>query len=125
MCGCNGMCECTSPYFGQYCELCSGSSVCLETNCESNRACANCILNIIAPKTEEINTADFFKDASNLPAGSNITMDDVNNVIQGILPAGTCADMCPSGAIIINGSNSGEYVIEGKVYSVDIYCMCV
>ena len=112
-CGCGGTCECRTPYFGQYCELCSGSSVCLETNCESNRQCANCILNIVAPQADRFMTAQYFSDSMNLPPGSNLTMDAVNDVIRVILPADTCSEMCPSGAFIINGSQRNEYFING------------
>ena len=67
----------------------------------------------MAPKADEIPTEKFFLDANNLPPGSNITMDTTNDVIQGILPQETCSMVCPSGAIVINGSENTAYIING------------
>ncbi len=115
MCGCDGTCVCDPFYFGQYCELCSGSSECLATNCESNRACANCILDIIAPEADNIPTEDFFKDSSNVPPGSNVTLDTVNNVMKKILPRDVCTKECLSGAAIIDSFTETMYLIDGML----------
>ena len=116
MCGCGGTCECESPYFGQFCELCSGSDVCFNTNCDSNRDCANCALDIIVQTVDTTSVMAFFANApDNLPAGSsNSSLDPENNAMQVTLPDGHCP-ACASGAVIIDGTERADYLIDGEI----------
>ena len=107
---------CLDPYFGDFCELCSGDSICFDSNCDSNRDCANCILDLIAPEIDTIAVEEYFMNASvllELPEGSVLMFDDINNANQIILPSSACS-MCGSGAVIINGTENTDYEIGGK-----------
>ena len=114
-CGCDGTCDCPDlPYFGDFCELCSGDDICSESNCDSNRDCANCILDIIIPLMNTITVEDFANKfvASQLPDGYVLMRDDVNDVNQITLPTSACP-VCESGAIIISETDTTSYRIEG------------
>nr|AAB66911.1 integrin subunit betaPo1 [Ophlitaspongia tenuis] len=116
-CGCDGSCECEDPYFGQFCELCSGSEICFDTNCDSNRDCANCALDIIVQMVETTSVMEFFANAEsnpNLPEGSMVSFDSENNAMQVVLPQGQCP-LCDAGAVIINGTERADYQIDGEM----------
>jgi len=73
-------------------------------------------LDIFAPKADMFTMDKFFLDASNFPAGSNVSMDTENNILQAILPGDTCTTDCHSGAVVINGSSDALYKIDGRDY---------
>ena len=121
-CGCDGTCECTpdSPYFGQFCELCSGSEICFENNCDSNRDCANCALDFIV-EMMDVSVEEFFMNPltnPDLPAGTTLLDNTVNNAVEVTLPVGYCS-ACPntSTAVIISGSERADYIIDGESLS--------
>ena len=110
-CGCDGTCSCQDPYFGDYCELCSGSEVCFDLTCDSNSPCAECAITLF----QDIGTDDesvFFSDASlgNLPGGSKLNLTE--GVYQVTLPEGACRE-CDQGVVIINGTEEVDYMIDG------------
>ena len=114
-CGCDGTCMCNNPYFGDFCELCSGSYACFNSNCESNLDCANCILDIVAPVLDIVTVDRYFiidNVETMLPNGSALSLNSMNNANQIILPASVCP-MCSTGAVIINGTDRVEYEIGG------------
>lgn len=116
MCGCEGTCECENPYFGQFCELCSGSEVCFDTNCDSNRDCANCALDIIVEMVDSVTVEEFFQTAASnpdLPEGSDVTFNPENNAFEVTLPRGHCPS-CDDGVVIINGTERADYEIDGE-----------
>ena len=117
MCGCNGNCECEDPYFGQFCEPCSGSNICFDNNCDSNRDCANCAINIIANAADTISSTDFFTnkvvDSELLPMGSRLMFDMDTNASLVTLPMSHCS-ACENGAVIISGTEMADYEINGK-----------
>ena len=117
-CGCDGTCDCPDPpYSGDFCELCSGDDICFDSNCDSNRDCANCILDLIAPAIDTISVDEYFTNASvlsELPEGSVLMFDMINNANVTVLPGPTCMSVCGSGAVIISGTENTDYIIDGK-----------
>ena len=105
------------PYFGQFCELCSGSELCFDTNCESNRDCANCALDIIEEVIDTTSVMEFFSGDplnSALPDGSFVDFDPESNAMQVFLPSDHCT-ACDDRAVIINGTETADYQIDGQL----------
>lgn len=120
-CNCDGMCECDGPYSGTFCEVCDANSeVCLVSNCDSNIDCANCILDLVAPAADSIETTVFFSRAMmnltipELPMNYiwSLNPDDNGESELITLPVSHCSQ-CPNGAVIVNGTESTDYRIDG------------
>lgn len=105
---------CEDPYLGQFCDVCSGSDICNENNCDSNRDCANCVLDILVPLADETLVVDFFSEGNpDLPEGSVMTFNPETNAMEIMLPPGHCSG-CSDGAVIINGTSRADYEIDGE-----------
>lgn len=129
-CGCDGTCQCNSPYFGAYCERCSGSSECPE-NCEVNMLCVQCALDAIEPYASTLSQEEFFSEElltrEGIPPGSRLLLDgDVHQLI--LPPADTFCDRvmmdssrCPT-IVIINATSDVDYRINGKDTCADKSC---
>ena len=105
-----------------FCEVCdTNSAVCLVSNCESNRECANCILDLIAEAADNIEVNDFFARAMNnlsingVPSGYvwSLNREDNGESELVTLPMNYCSS-CPNGAVILNGTESTDYRIDGE-----------
>lgn len=111
------MCTCDPPYAGDYCGACPSIDrrECSRALCEPNRACANCVLDIIAPAADMITIEEYFNESMVLQRlnVSSVKLDTTNMALQIVLPASTCSEQCKSGAVIINGTETPEYKIEG------------
>lgn len=113
------MCE-PGPYFGQFCDLCSGSPICLDDSCEANLDCADCILDVLTPFLNNTSVEEFFNASANLTAeffpGSMLSVSTANNALELALPRGYCS-VCDSGAVVINMTDRVDnYQIDGKPY---------
>ena len=129
-----GECQCQEPYFGQYCELCSGDDICQFENCDDNALCASCVieildsLNMTGIGPDSLFTADGVSMAianGMLPMGSRLTMfrDDDMEVQAIELPQNFSMNcgmkvnvMCPQ-LVIVDQITVMEYQIQSK-YSV-------
>ena len=128
-----GSCNCKSPYFGTYCDLCSGEKVCQLNSCHNrghNALCISCVadlLNIFLENNvteSELFSEDFIEAAvenGTLPEGSVLVMEDGQLAI--ILPdsfSGSCSNevnvSCPE-LVIINQTLELDYEIQGMVTS--------
>ena len=91
------------------------------SNCDSNRECANCILDFVADAADEFEVDEFFMRAmmnltTGLPEGYVWSFNVENNNEEIItLPMSFCP-MCASGAVILNGTDSTDYRIDGELY---------
>ena len=121
-----GVCECTPPYFGTYCELCSGDPVCALGTCDidrSNAMCARCVVDLLevfnndSVTVDELLTVEFVSNAimnDTLPVGSMLGMLPEGEGI--FLPesfSDSCNASCPR-LVIINRTMQVDYVIMGK-----------
>ena len=118
-CGCDGTCQCETPYSGTYCGTCSGSSECTE-NCDINQICAQCAIDVVQQYLDEGNLffAPGILSRPGIPAGSTFNLS--GDTFELRLPptsqfceAVTEANRCPN-IVIINGSSTVEYDIDGK-----------
>ncbi len=109
-----------SPYFGTYCELCSGDPICADVTCDENEPCAQCGLNLVTTFNDEISTGVFFSEetfdsllsSGGLPNGTRRVFDDQD--MESIeLPPGYCGSLCPM-IVLINGTQDAEYDIQGE-----------
>ena len=122
---------CRPPYFGTYCELCSGDAVCQLSTCNSDgikALCASCVIDILEifhgndTKEDELFSDEFVDLASQnetLPLGSVLIMEGGQLAI--ILPdsfSASCSNevnvSCP-GLVIINQTLELDYEIQGKI----------
>ena len=128
-----GECQCEDPYFGEYCELCSGQESCLVQICApdgDNALCASCVVDLLDTLNateigDEVFTPAGLESAvlaGLLPMGSTLAtfFDGVMNVQAIELPANFTASCgmsenvtCPPLAII-NETMSLQYIIEGE-----------
>ena len=126
------MCQCKKPgpYFGTYCELCSGDSVCQKDTCDINRPnaqCAICVIEMLETfinddiKVDELFDTDFIVSAINngtLPEGT--VPDFLSNETAEVaifLPSNfsvQCNNSCPQ-LVIINQTLLVDYEILGKL----------
>ena len=118
------------PYFGTYCDLCSGDPVCKRETCDpslSNAQCAKClvellkILNINSLNDNELFNANFVEAAimnGILPRGT--VLGSLNNVTSDVaifLPVSFsvgCNNSCPQ-LVVINQTMLVDYEITGKI----------
>ena len=73
-------------------------------------------MDIISLAADTVAVEDYFMPdyvASQLPNGSVLMRDDINDNYQIVLPSSTCP-VCSSGAVIVDGSRRFDYEIEGK-----------
>ena len=126
-----GVCQCEDPYFGEYCELCSGEDICRVTICapdNDDALCASCVFDLLEMLNATgigVFTPAGFEAAvldGLLPVGSMLTRfpDEPMDVMAIQLPANFTANCgmsenvtCPPLAII-NETMSVDYMIEGK-----------
>ena len=126
------MCQCkkTGPYFGTYCELCSGDRVCQLGTCDINRPnaqCARCVVEMLETFTndnieaDELYDPDFIVRAINngtLPDGTELYfMSNEPSETVIFLPSSfsvQCNNSCPQ-LVIINQTMLVDYEIMGKL----------
>lgn len=112
MCGCDGTCECEDPYLGQFCERCSGDPICFTSNCNANRNCANCALDIIEDVVDTTTPQEFFRNE----LGTNATINEETTTLEFPLLNATCPT-CEGGVVIINRALTSSYEISGKSHT--------
>lgn len=126
-----GECQCNPPYFGTYCELCSGDPVCQLGTCDldrSNALCARCVVDLLevffdnGVMIDELLTEEFIASAimnETLPVGSRLEMLANGTGDEAItLPMSTSSDCnasCPQ-LVIINRTMMVDYEIMGKYF---------
>lgn len=76
-------CECENPYFGEFCDLCSGQEHCLDQTCSLNIECAACAVKLF-DQFPTLNHATFFSNNSldQLPNGAILTFDEASKTVQ-------------------------------------------
>ena len=85
MCEC-GVCICESPYFGDYCDLCSGDDVCQTGTCDvegESHLCAECAVDLLealnnASSTDEL---QLFTDEGLMIAIYNLSLIPMDSVL--------------------------------------------
>ena len=120
------------PFYGTYCELCSGQELCKGASCDVdglNGECAECVVNFLEVFHEnnvtvsELLTDDFVEASiqnGTLPPGSTLDLVDMvirlnpNNTITG------CNTSCPP-LVITNRTQQVDYVIDGEC---TVTCTC-
>ena len=123
-CNC-GQCSCFSPFFGTYCELCSGSEVCIQGTCDvsgPNGICTACTVALLEVfhsnnvSVEELMTERFLREAvrnGTLPIGS--ILRDLNGEKAIFLPESfsrQCNRSCTP-LVIINQTLDLDYDVQG------------
>ena len=116
------------PYFGTYCELCSGSKVCIQGNCDitgPSGVCTECVVELLEVFHEnnitrdELFTEAFLQEAirnGTLPFGSELR--DLNEEKAIFLPESFSCNASCTGLVIINQSLDLEYDILGEAHNV-------
>jgi protocadherin alpha len=125
-----GACQCNDPYFGEFCELCSGDDICQLLICgpdSDNTPCASCVVDLLVMLNDtgvglDVFTATGFNSTlenGDLPAGSVQTLfsDGVSMVPAIELPASFAASCgmsnnvtCPP-LVIINETMAMPYIV--------------
>ena len=127
-----GECQCNPPYFGTYCELCSGDDVCQTRICDvdgDNAMCTLCAAELLqeaydAGIRSELLSEEFVDGATQngtLPEGSMFVIDNGQLAVR--LPDSFVANCrmevgiaCP-GLVIINQTTEVDYEIQGELFS--------
>ena len=124
-----GECLCNPPYFGTYCELCSGDEVCQTRTCDvdgDNAMCTLCAVNLLqdaydAGIRSELFSDDFIEAADGtLPTGSMLAMEE-DGQLAIRLPDSFSASCsmgegvsCPGLVIINQNFMEIDYEIQGE-----------
>ena len=128
-----GECLCRAPYFGDFCERCSGDDICIQEICDvngDNALCASCVVDLLAALNDanigsELFTEDGLKDAMSmgtLPAESQLATVMNNDMMMTVitLPEGFSTNCsmkmsasCPQ-LVIANDTLVLDYQINGK-----------
>lgn len=123
MCEC-GTCKCFDPYYGTYCELCSGTELCKRASCDVdglNGMCAECVVNLLEVFNEnnitgnELFTEEFVEASiqeQTLPQGSVLNLTDVVIYLPDSFST-ECNESCPQ-LVIINQTSQVDYMIDGE-----------
>ncbi|XP_064392568.1 integrin beta-1-like isoform X1 [Halichondria panicea] len=113
-CDCSGQCYCTFPYLGDYCELCSGNTSCLDNLCQSNRECTACAIELLDLFTD---AATFFsiETLTTLPNETTLKFDVTTKNFQLHLPRSYCPETCSQDIVIISGTNDVDYIIDNQM----------
>ena len=124
-CNC-GQCSCFSPYFGTYCELCSGSEVCVQGTCGisgPNGVCTECVVKLLEVfytnnvTVDELWTEEFVEAViknGTLPKESHLIELNEDKAIR--LPnsfSEECRNSTCPALIIINQTQVMDYKIQG------------
>ena len=126
------------PYFGTFCDLCSGDPVCKRETCDPNlfnAQCAKCLvelletLNIRNLKDTELFNANFVEDAimnGALPRGTVLrSLNNMTSEMAIFLPISfsvKCKNSCPQ-LVLINQTMLVDYDITGKaIIGSNNYC---
>lgn len=122
VCSCAGTCECEDgPYFGQYCELCSGDPVCFDNSCSANLVCAACVADYATRINETVTPEVFFRNESLLSGNFSVLgglLELYLNTLGVQFNTTNCSDVCASDFIaLINGTDTVEYRIDGDLTS--------
>ena len=117
------------PYFGTFCELCSGDPVCQRSTCDldkSNAQCARCVVELLEPfnnrsiEDTKLFNADFVEDAimnGTLPRGTVLgSLNNMTSEMAIFLPVSfsvECNNSCPQ-LVVINQTMLVDYEIMSK-----------
>ena len=128
-CSC-GQCSCFPPFFGTYCELCSGSNVCIQGTCDisgPNGICTGCAVGFLEVfhannvTVDELLSEAFVQIAirnGTLPPGT--VLGELNGEKAIFLPetfSAQCNRSCTP-LVIINQTLNLEYDIQGQWFPV-------
>ena len=134
VCEC-GACICQAPYFGEFCELCSGDPICQPRTCApdgDNARCASCVIDLLDVLNDRdfgfnLFTPEVLLNATlngSLPDGTFLTQVMIDEMIVAALelPEDFSADCssavnasCPQ-FVVINDTLEMEYEIQSKSY---------
>ena len=135
-----GQCQCVNPgpYFGTYCELCSGDPVCQRGTCDldrSNAQCARCVVELLEPfNSRDIDDTNLFDadfiDAEimngTLPRGTVLgSLNNMTSEVAIFLPMSfsvNCNNSCPQ-LVVINQTMLVDYEIMSKAI-LDRHSVC-
>ena len=131
-----GECRCNPPYFGTYCELCSGDDVCQTRICDENGdngRCTSCAVGILQDAYDAGIRSKLFSDEfivgatqnGTLPKGSMFVMENGQFAVR--LPDSFVANCrmeegfaCP-GLVIINQTMELDYEIQGEFFNIYMF----